>query len=130
MGRIYFCSSFWLLCSCAYAEDACAARTYDGVSRGFAHIEFGSVEAAAAGLEAGDMEPFVIQDRQLGLDFAPAMNDYRRTTAPHNKLYFYGFEGTESDMRSILDQENIAYRSIFRRAYSLASLCARLAASY
>jgi nucleolin len=69
----------------------------DGTSKGYAHIEFTELSAAAKVLEAHKQEPFFIGGRSVRLDYAPPPN--RVATQPYHKLYIYDFPKDEASLR-------------------------------
>lgn len=75
-----------------------SALTQEGQTRGFAHVEFSSVDTAKDVLEADAKAPFYLADRDLNFDFAP--EKVVIVNEPHHKLYIYEFGGDEKALAS------------------------------
>ncbi|OAX37378.1 RNA-binding domain-containing protein [Rhizopogon vinicolor AM-OR11-026] len=73
--------------------------TQDGMSRGFAHIQFSSVEEANEVIRADSEDPIFIMNRDIHLDHA-AVQD-KPVLDPYHTLFVRPFEGAEEELREV-----------------------------
>lgn len=72
----------------------------EGRPRGMAHVDFANRESAIAAVDSAAQEPMHLAGRDLRIDFAVARSQ-QVNTEPSEKLYFSGFAGDESALRSL-----------------------------
>jgi len=74
-----------------------------GRSTGACHIDFASKDGAVAAVTSKTKNPVSIAGRKLRVEFSEA-NARKVVTEPSNRLYFSGFAGEESEIRTIFQQ--------------------------
>jgi len=75
--------------------------TPQGLSRGYAHIQFESVEDAIRVMEADQEDPIYIGDRDIFLDHAAVHTS--RSVAPNHTLFLSSYFGDEEEIRAAFD---------------------------
>lgn len=88
----------------------------DGSARGFAHVEYKSLDSAVKAFESASEEPIYIGDRDARVDFAPPRAEIVKE--PFHKLYFYDFRGDEAALREAVQEFDSSIVSTYFRAYS------------
>jgi len=73
--------------------------TPEGMSRGFAHIQFSSVEEANEVVKADNEDPILIMNRDIFLDHAAVQE--KPVHEPYHTLYVRPFDGAEEDLREV-----------------------------
>lgn len=76
------------------------AKDKDGYRRGFAHVEFETVEQASAAM-ATLKTGIVLTGRPVNLDFAPPLGS-QRINPPSDTLFFLRYPGNAADLREAL----------------------------
>jgi hypothetical protein len=69
------------------------------MSRGFAHIQFSSVEEANEVIKADNEDPIFIMNRDIFLDHAAVQE--KPVHEPYHTLYIRPFDGVEEDLREV-----------------------------
>jgi len=76
------------------------AKDRDGYRRGFAHVEFETVEQASSAMEALKTG-IVLTGRPVNLDYAPPLGS-QRVNPPSDTLFFLRYPGNTADLREAL----------------------------
>ena len=74
----------------------------NGILRGTGHIDFASKDDVVAALKSAAIEPIRVLGRDLRVYLY--LGDNRKPPAPHDRLYFSGYAGDESEIRTIFQQ--------------------------
>lgn len=73
----------------------------DGRPRGICHLDFVDQDSAVACIQSAAQEPLHMAGRDLRLDFAVGIGAAQSNIEPNRKLYFSGFNGDETELRTI-----------------------------
>jgi nucleolin len=69
------------------------------MNRGFAHIQFSSVEEANEVIKADNEDPIFLMNRDIHLDHAAIQE--KPVHEPYHTLFIRPFEGAEEDLRDV-----------------------------
>lgn len=76
-----------------------AGTTPEGLNRGFAHIQFASVDEAIEVIKADNEDPIFIMNRDVYLDHAAVQE--KPVHEPYHTLFIRPFGGAEDDLREV-----------------------------